>query len=191
MSDALGRKRPRPRARVVIDPDNAYAQLGVSPLSSTEEIKALLNDRRAKAIARRRSRGQQQFGAEEAEMARLQKLEAEIGTPRSRATYDREHPQNELLTVQPGPGDRRLEPSHALGLVTAWLHDELGPSAALPSPDSLPLWAPGGISPELEAALVPFEEAAPHGGERAISAGEASGAAPAPQVEDLGKLSGK
>ncbi|WP_163995578.1 hypothetical protein [Pyxidicoccus caerfyrddinensis] len=190
MSDVSGRKRPRPRARVVIDPDNAYAQLGVSPLSSTEDIKALLNDRRASAIARRRSRGQQQFGAEEAEMARLQKLEAEIGTPRARVAYDREHPQNELLTVQRGPGDRRLEPRHALGVVTAWLQDELGSTVALPSPDSLPLWAPGGISPELAGALAPFEADAPDEGGR-TGVGIAPGAGPTLQGEELGKLSGK
>jgi hypothetical protein len=189
MSDTLGRKRPRPRARVVVDPDNAYAQLGVSPLSSTEEIKALLNDRRAQAIARRRSRGQQQFGAEETEMARLQSLEAQIGTPRTRAVYDREHPQNELLTVQPGPGDRQLDPRQALGLVTSWLQSELGPSVELPSPDSLSLWAPGGLSPELEAALAPFEEAAPHA--HAVASPGSSEAVPMPQVTELGKLQGK
>jgi hypothetical protein len=55
----------------------------VSPLSTTEEIKAFVLTKRSKAQASKRSRGDDDFGAAEAEMTRLQDLEEEIGTPRA------------------------------------------------------------------------------------------------------------
>jgi hypothetical protein len=150
--------RPRPKARLAVDPGNAYAQLGISPLASTEEIRRVLSDKRAKAMATRRSRGEQQFGAEEAEIVALQEIEKLIGAPAARAAYDRAHPQNELLTVQPGPRDRVLEPARRAHLVTAWLVDELGPSATLLHPDCYWLWLPGGLDPALAAALAAFAD---------------------------------
>ena len=50
--------RPRPKTRLAIDPDNAYAKLGISPLASIDEIKKLLSDKRGKAMAARRAKGQ-------------------------------------------------------------------------------------------------------------------------------------
>ena len=124
-------RRPKPKARLLIDPDNAYARLGVSPLASTDEIKAFINDRRSKALSRRRSQGREVFGAEDVEITRLQELEEEIGSARARAAYDQEHPQNELLTVQPSPRDRALEPRQRAQLAAAWLREELGPDTLL------------------------------------------------------------
>jgi hypothetical protein len=148
--------RPRPKGRLVVDPNNAYARLGVSPLSTTEEIKAFVLTKRSKAQASKRSRGDDDFGAAEAEMTRLQDLEEEIGTPRARAKYDAKHPQNELLTVQPARGDRRFELRERANLAAAWLVEELGPEGEFPSPESLPLWSPDVDAP-LEQLLKRFE----------------------------------
>jgi hypothetical protein len=128
----------------------------VSPLSTTEEIKAFVLTKRSKAQASKRSRGDDDFGAAEAEMTRLQDLEEEIGTPRARAKYDAKHPQNELLTVQPARGDRRFELRERANLAAAWLVEELGPEGEFPSPESLPLWSPDVDAP-LEQLLKRFE----------------------------------
>jgi hypothetical protein len=153
--------RPRPKARLAIDPDNAYARLGASPLATTDEIKKLLSDKRGQAMAARRARGQQAFGDEEAEIIALQEIEQLIGTPAARAAYDREHPQNALLTVQPASRDKAFEPPRVAALVTTWLLDELGPDALLLHPDAYWLWLPGGLDPELAAQLTPFASAEP------------------------------
>jgi len=145
-------KRPRPRARIVVDPNNAYARLGVSPLASTDDIKAHILALRSKAQASKRSRGDQDFGAAEAEMTRLQEIEALIGAPRSRARYDAEHPENELLTVQPAPADRFSGLRERANLAGAWLVEELGREAAFPSADSEAMWAPN-LDAELAAVL--------------------------------------
>jgi hypothetical protein len=144
-----------------LDPYNAYARLGVSPLLSTDEIKAAVLRKRKELMHRRRARTQQQFGEEEAEITALQMIEDEIGSPRARALYDQAHPQNELLTVQPSPLDRWLEPKARAALVTAWLVEELGRDAQLPSPESLSLWAPRGLGPDMEAFLAEFAAAVP------------------------------
>ena len=148
--------RPRPKGRLVVDPNNAYARLGVSPLSTTEEIKAFVLAKRSKAQASKRSRGDDDFGAAEAEMTRLQEIEEEIGTPRARVKYDAKHPQNELLTVQPARADRRFELRERANLAAAWLVEELGPEGEFPSPESIPLWSPD-IDPPLEQLLKRFE----------------------------------
>lgn len=148
--------RPRPKGRLVVDPNNAYARLGVSPLSTTEEIKAFVLAKRSKAQASKRSRGDDDFGAAEAEMTRLQEIEEEIGTPRARAKYDAKHPQNELLTVQPARADRRFELRERANLAGAWLVEELGPDGEFPSPESIPLWSPD-IDAPLEEILKRFE----------------------------------
>jgi hypothetical protein len=134
--------RPRPKGRLVVDPNNAYARLGVSPLSTTEEIKAFVLAKRSKAQASKRSRGDDDFGAAEAEMTRLQEIEEEIGTPRARTKYDAKHPQNELLTVQPARADRRFELRERANLAAAWLVEELGADGEFPSAESIPLWSP-------------------------------------------------
>ena len=59
---------------------------------ATEEIKEIINTKRKEVMRRRRTRGEQQFGVEEAEMTRLQEIENEIGSPRARAQYDAGQP---------------------------------------------------------------------------------------------------
>jgi hypothetical protein len=149
-------ERPRARTMVQLDPDNAYARLGVSPLLPTAEIKEVINRERKEVMRRRRTRGEQRFGPEEAEMTRLQAIEDEIGTPKARARYDRLNPQNVLLTVHPGPDDSCLDPANRAGLATAWLMEELGREGMLPTAESLALWAPGGLDPDLAAFLAAF-----------------------------------
>jgi hypothetical protein len=148
--------RPRAKTLVRLDLENAYARLGVSPRMATEEIKEVINSKRKEVMRRRRTREAQQFGAEEAEMTRLQEIEDEIGSTRARARYDRANPQNSLLTIQPSPSDRWLDPKHRAGLATAWIIEELGREHPLPSPECLPFWAPGGLEPDLVAFLAEF-----------------------------------
>jgi hypothetical protein len=181
---------PRPRCRTLVHLDlyNAYARLGVSPLMSTEEIKAVVQRKRKELMRRRRTRGQQQFGEEEAEITALQAIEDEIGTPRARAQYDQAHPQNELLTVQPSPHDRWLDPKHRAGLVSDWLVEELGRDCLLPSPESLSLWAPRELPPELAAFLAAFTGAAD--GRPAGAAAPETTRVVLPEVADLEKLTG-
>lgn len=157
--------RPRPKTRLAIDPENAYAKLGASPLASLEEIKKILSDKRGKAMAARRAKGQSASGDDEAEIIELQAIEKQIGSAASREAYDREHPQNALLTVQPAPRDRAFEPAKIASLVTAWLVEELGADTLLLHPDAYWLWLPGGLDAELAAQLAPFSETvtpAPH-----------------------------
>ena len=154
--------RPRPKTRLAIDPENAYAKLGASPLASLDEIKKILSDKRGKAMAARRAKGQAASGDDEAEIIELQLLEKHIGSAAAREAYDREHPQNALLTVQPAPRDRAFEPHKIASLVTAWLVEELGADAMLLHPDAYWLWLPGGLDAELAAQLAPFLETATH-----------------------------
>ncbi len=157
--------RPRPKTRLAIDPENAYAKLGASPLASLDEIKKILSDKRGKAMAARRAKGQSASGDDEAEIIELQAIEKQIGSAASRDAYDREHPQNALLTVQPAPRDRAFEPAKIASLVTAWLVEELGADTLLLHPDAYWLWLPGGLDAELAAQLAPFSETvtpAPH-----------------------------
>jgi hypothetical protein len=156
MADTEGGGRPRSKTLVRLDLHNAYARLGVSPLMSTDDIKDVINRRRKEVMRRRRTRGEQQFGEEEAEMTRLQAIEDEIGAPKDRARYDRLNPQNALLTVQPSPHDAWLDPKRRAGVVTAWLVEELGRECLLPSPECLAFWAPGGLDPESVAFLSGF-----------------------------------
>lgn len=153
--------RPRPKTRLAIDPENAYAKLGASPLATTDDIKKLLSEKRGKAMAARRAKGQAASGDDEHEIIELQAIEKQIGAPAARARYDREHPQNALLTVQPAPRDRALEPTRIGGLVTAWLLDELGADALLLHPDAYWLWLPHGLDPDLAAQLAPFARTDP------------------------------
>jgi hypothetical protein len=161
----------------VIDPSNAYARLGVSPLLSTEEIRAFVSAKRGKLVSGRRGQAAQGFGAAEAEMTRLQEIEAEIGTPRARAAYDQAHPQNELLTVQPSADDQRFEPRRRAALSGAWLAEELGRGGVFPSAECLALWSPGDLDAELRAVLTRSERA-PDGGAAVAEAPPPGGEAP-------------
>jgi hypothetical protein len=151
-----GGGRPRAKTMVGLDLHNAYARLGVSPLLATDEIKELINRKRKEVMRRRRTRVEQQFGEEEAEMTRLQAIEDEIGTPKSRARYDQLNPQNAILTIQPAPRDGTFDSKHRACLATAWLIEELGHATSLPSPESLSLWASQGLGPDLTAYLSAF-----------------------------------
>jgi hypothetical protein len=172
--DSSSPARPRAKTLVRLDLHNAYARLGASPLLPTDEIRELINRKRKEVMRRRRSRGEQQFGEEEAEMTRLQAIEDEIGTPKARARYDRLNPQNALLTIQPGPRDVALDSKHRAGLATAWLVEQLGRGSSLPSPESLTLWSSQGIDPDLVAYLNAFtragdrDESTDVGGESAL-----------------------
>jgi len=187
MNDSTPSGRPRSKSLVRVDLENAYAKLGVSPLMTTEEIKRVAEQKRRELMRKRRTRSHQQFGAEEAEITELQQIEDLIGTPRARENYNQANPQNELLTVQPAPNDRWLDPRRRDGLITAWLVEELGQAVMLPSPESLALWAPNGTSPELAALLQMFATAPPSG-----SDATPDGNAETPSLltlADLGRLS--
>lgn len=148
--------RPRPKARLVLDVDNPYARLGVSPLAGIDEIKRVASERRGQWMAKRRREGQVGTEDTEAKIIEIQDIEKQIGTTEARGAYDREHPQNVLLTVQPGPRDRGFGPIGASTLVTAWLAEELGPDALLIHPDALWLWLPTIVDPALARVLERF-----------------------------------
>ena len=153
MPRARSRFRPRARTLVRLDPSNAYALLGISPLASTKEIKSLLTRARSKVNRRRRTRRERVFGEEEAEMTRLSEIEAMIANDKARARYDAQHPQNILLTVQPGPADRWLDRQHRAAVVSAWITEELAPPPS--SPSFLDHRLPRGLTAELTALLRP------------------------------------
>jgi len=148
--------RPRPKARLVLDIDNPYARLGVSPLAAIDEIKRVASERRGQWMATRRREGQRSAEDTEAKIIEIQDIEKQIGAVEARATYDREHPQNVLLTVQPGPRDRGVGSAGAGTLVTEWLAEELGPTALLIHPDALWLWLPAVVDPVLVRVLERF-----------------------------------
>jgi hypothetical protein len=150
--------RPHPRSPLVLDTNNAYARLGVSPLASVDEIKTVLNKKRREALELRRDGSKQALAEAEREMERLQDIEKDIGTPARRTAYDAEHPQNELLTVQPSPRDRVLADATRLDVVTRWLADVVGAGAMPTMPMSGDLIAPEGIDSELASILAPFEK---------------------------------
>jgi hypothetical protein len=170
-------RRPRPKALIRIDPSNAYARLGVSARASTEEIKRVIDEKRAAVSAQRSSRADGRFGPHDDDIATQQHIENDIGTPRAPAAYDEAHPMNALLTIQAGERDRWLERGHRAGLVSEWLVAELGLEVPLPSPESLSLWAPGGLEPALMDELRPFQVRKPESRE----ALPAESAAPVPQ----------
>ncbi len=156
--------RPRPKARIVLDLDNPYARLGVSPLAGIDEIKTVASDQRGRWMAKLRSEGAAGSPEIEAKIIEIQDIEEQIGSPAGRAAYDREHPQNVLLTVQQGVRDRGFGPAGAAALITAWLAEELGPEARLVHPDALWLWLPTGGDPGVMDELARFRrEPAPQG----------------------------
>lgn len=148
--------RPRPRARIQIDVHNPYAELGVSPLASLDEIKRVAGERRAQLMNRRRTEGPGVAAEIEARIMAVQEISKLIGARDARAAYDREHPQSTLLTVQTGPRDRALDPAGGMALATAWLAEELGPDARLVHHDALWLWLPAGLDPGLARELARF-----------------------------------
>jgi hypothetical protein len=150
-------RRPKPYTFIQYDPNNYYAQLGVSPLTSTQEIGELITRKRNEALRVRGSQVQQKFGESDEAAIKFQEIDKAVGSPKKRELYDRLNPQNELLTVQPGFYDRWFNPHYRMELISAWLLEELGSERFLPSPECLPLWAPNGIDPELLTFLAQFE----------------------------------
>lgn len=148
--------RPRPKARIQIDVHNPYAELGVSPLASLDEIKRVAGERRAQLMNRRKTEGPSVAAEIEARIMSVQAISKTIGSRDARAAYDREHPQSTLLTVQAGSRDRALDPAGATALITAWLAEELGADARLVHPDALWLWLPAGLDPALARELARF-----------------------------------
>ncbi|MBK8920281.1 MAG: hypothetical protein IPM81_02050 [Saprospirales bacterium] len=101
----------------------------------------------------RRGKAAQKFGSADDAFIGLQKLLDAIGNATKREQYDYDNPHNQVLTVQPSPYDKWLDPKKQCDLVSAFLIEALGQDCWLPHPDSLPLWLPTGLDPELEAFL--------------------------------------
>lgn len=138
--------RPRAKAFLRISLENAYAQLGVSPLASTEEISnrisALLAEARRKVRAKA---SKSPDDPDEKEILRLQKIDEAIGDPKKRKLYDEKYPQNILLTVQPSAAEHVWLRHRKAGLISEWVYDMLGEAAFCPTPSCLRLWAPSGV----------------------------------------------
>jgi hypothetical protein len=153
---AHSKSRPRSKAFLSIDRKNAYARLGVSPLSSADEIAQRIADLRGKAVRRAKAKTERSVGEEEEEIYRLDNIHNEIGTPKGRKKYDEEHPQNILLTVQPSPAEQSWLRYRKSGLISEWLSEELGQDAFVPSLGCLQLWSPGGLPEQLLLFLSEF-----------------------------------
>jgi curved DNA-binding protein CbpA len=165
MKDSLAGGRPRPNCFVQVDLDNAYARLGVSPLAATREIKQLINDKIRQLKSQLGTKSESSFSAAEHEITQFQQIEERIASPKARARYDQEHPQNELLTVQPCPYDHFDDPQYRAGLVTAWLIEALGRDRLLPTAECLAFWRatsdPARAEPGSPAADAPGAGAEP------------------------------
>lgn len=140
MNESSPSRRPRPSSFVQVDLDNAYARLGISPLAPTRDIKQLINDKIRELKSQLSSKSEASFGDVEDQINRLQQIEEKIASPKARARYDQQHPQNELLTIQPCPSDHFDDPRFRAGLVTAWLVETLGSDRLLPTADCLAFW---------------------------------------------------
>lgn len=152
----MDKQRPKPAAMVQYDSNNFYSQLGISPLMPTDEIKSLITTEQMRAKGAKRGQSAQKFGSAEEDFIVLQKLLDTIGNAKKREQYDYDNPQNQVLTVQPSPYDKWLDPKKQCDLVSAFLVEVLGQECWLPHPDSLPLWLPTNLDPETEAFLVTF-----------------------------------
>lgn len=150
--------RPRSKAFLRINLDNAYARLGVSPLASSDKISSRIAELRGKAIKRAKAKAARSAGEEEEEIYRLDHIHNEIGTPKARKKYDEDHPQNILLTVQPSAAEQSWLRYRKAGLMSEWLADELGQDAFLPSLRCLQLWSPGGLDEKLLLFLSQFTQ---------------------------------
>ena len=182
--------RPRSKALLSISLENAYAQLGVSPLASTDEIAERISDLLSQARKRVRAKASKAANdPDEAEILRLQKVDREIGEAKRRAAYDEQYPQNILLTVQPSLTEQSWQRHRRAGLVSEWLHDSLGETALVPSPRCLSYWAPAGVDPAVLEFLEKYAESA----SPAPAAGTPATESDRPQVSiaDLERLQGR
>lgn len=150
------KSRPRSKAFLRIDLNNAYARLGVSPLAPPEEIASRLADLRGKAIRKLKAKATRSIGEDDEAVYRLDLIDEEIGKPKARKKYDENHPQNILLTVQPSPAERAWLGYRKAGLISEWLLDDLGQDAFLPCLRCLQLWSPNGLDNHLLLFLAQF-----------------------------------
>jgi hypothetical protein len=146
-------KRPKPRSFVQYDPNNYYAILGISPLTNTREIKAIITRKQMDINRQLRQCAHVQEKSKKEKLIKdfdnLQKISEAFDSERKREEYDRLNPQNALLTVQPSDNHDWLDRSSRLNFVSAWLVEELGSEKFLPTPGSFHLWCPGGLDTEL------------------------------------------
>ena len=145
-SRARGDRRPRSKAFLRISLENAYAELGVSPLASTEEIANRISGLLAEARRKVRAKASKSVNdPDEKEILRLQKIDEEIGDPKRRKIYDEKYPQNILLTVQPSDAEQAWLRHRKAGLISEWVYETLGETAFAPTANCLRLWAPSGV----------------------------------------------
>lgn len=138
--------RPRSKAFLRISLENAYAELGVSPLASTDEIASRISALLAEARRKIRAKAAKLANdPDEEEILRLQKIDEQIGDPKRRKMYDEKYPQNILLTVQPSATEQAWLRHRKAGLISDWVYELLGETAFAPTPRCLRLWAPSGI----------------------------------------------
>jgi hypothetical protein len=177
--------RPQSKAFLHVDTDNAYAQLGLSPLASTEEIETRISELRARAIKRARATGARSEEAEN-EVLRLDKIDAEIGDQRRRDEYDEKYPQNILLTVQPSRLDEAWLKHRKASLLSDWLYEQLTDDPVVPTPRCLRFWAPGGIDATVLAFLERFvDSAATTSPEETAENGSRENSASLPDLDSL------
>lgn len=147
-------RRPTPRTMVSYDPNNLYTRLGVSPLASTEEIKAIATKRRFEVKDKRDQSAQNKRTNEE--IMKWDNIADKIGAENQRREYDNQHPQNVILTIQPGEEAKIVHSLDRLCLITVWLLETLGVDTLLPSPNAFPLWVPNPIDERLLQRLKTF-----------------------------------
>lgn len=141
--------RPRSKSFLRISLENPYAQLKVSPNAPTNEIANRISALTTEAKRRVRAKvSKSDVDPDEREILRLQKIDEQIGDPSRRKLYDEKHPQNIMLTVQPIVTEQSWTGHRKAGLISEWLHDELGETAFLPTPSCERLWVPAGMEPE-------------------------------------------
>src|ERR1700693_5411185 len=145
--------RTRSKTFLRLDRKNAYAEIGISPLASTEEIEKRIGDLRGKAMKRVRSQASGS-AEDECEIERLDRVHEQIGDPRKRKSYDERYPQNILLTVQPSATEQVWLRHRRAGLISEWIYGVLGETAFVPTPACVRLWAPSG----LDQAMIEFLE---------------------------------
>jgi hypothetical protein len=158
MSKTYESKRPKANTLVQFDSNNYYSQLGISPLTPTNEIKSLIVRKQNEVKNSRRYQAEQKFGFIEDEFIKLQKIDEALCSDKKREIYDRMNPQNELLTIQLNSIDIWFDHHYQADFVTTWLLEEFGQSSFLPSASSVALWTPSGIDSELIKLLETYQK---------------------------------
>jgi hypothetical protein len=149
---------PRSKTMLGFSRENAYAQLGVSPLVPSEEISARISTLLAEARRRVRAKASKSANdTDEQEILRLQKIDEEIGDPKRRKAYDEKYPQNLLLTVQPSPAEEVWRRHRRAGLISRWVYESVGEASFVPTPTCARLWAPSGVDRAILDFLAGFQ----------------------------------